>query len=122
MKDSRTYYLFLGILVFVVIVCSYVHTIFPVMDDDEYFVDENNVIHNTPCPYKGVPWFTKKQSKYEFIKNGDWEFCNECFSEDEISKLMMLHECNIELYIDNLLHKGASTEYIDSKLEEMKLE
>ncbi len=122
MSDTKVYAIFILALLAVATIIGYSHTIFPVMDDDEFFVDKNDVIHNNRCPYKEVPFFTTKRSKYEFIKERDWGFCNECFSKDEVSKLMMMHECNVKMYIDRLQRAGASTEYIDNKLEEMGLE
>lgn len=122
MSDTKVYAIFILALLAVATIIGYSHTIFPVMDDDEFFVDKNDVIHNGGCPYKGVPFFTTKRSKYEFIKERDWVFCNECFSKAEISKLMMLHDCNVEVFIDRLQKAGASTEYIDNRLEEMGLE
>lgn len=122
MSDTKVYAIFLITLFVVAAIIGCSHTIFPIMDDDEYFVDKNDVIHNGGCPYNGVPFFTTKRSKYEFIKEGDWTFCNECFSKDEISKLMILHDCNVEMFIDRLQKAGASTEYIDNRLGEMGLE
>lgn len=122
MSDTKVYAIFVIALFVVAAIIGYGYIIFPVMDDDEYFVDKNDVIHNNRCPYRDVPFFTTKRSKYEFIKEGDWVFCNECFSKDEISKLMMLHDCNVELYIDRLQKAGASTEYIEKELEKMGLE
>lgn len=67
------------------------------MDDDEYFVDKNSIIHNNCCPYKSVPWFTAKKSKYDFIQREDQQFCKECFSNKEIQKMMQLNEFNSQI-------------------------
>lgn len=121
-NDTKVYILFVCALCVVAIIVANAHTILPVMDDDEFFVDENKMIHNKHCPYKSVPWFAEKKSKYDFIKLADWDFCDECFSKNEISKLMTLHHCNVELYIERLHRNGATEEYIDNRLKEMKLE
>ena len=119
MNNTKTYIAFIGILFIVVaIVCSS-PTILPVMDDDEYFVDENGVIHGESCPYRDVPWFTKKHSKYDILIMEDQEICREClFLEDD--KLMMLHDINIEKEISRLKRAGASEEYISDKMKKYK--
>lgn len=122
MSDTKVYVIFVCALFVVSFIIGNAHTIFPVMDDDEYFVDENDVIHNGQCPYRSVPMFTKKRSKYDFVKNGDWTFCNECFSDEEIGTLMMLHDRNLKLYIERLEKLGASDGYIFNKLNKMNLE
>jgi hypothetical protein len=45
------------------------------------------------------------------------EFCHECFIDEEIDKLMTIHDCNIENEISRLKRVGANEEYIKTKLE-----
>lgn len=118
MSSSKVYYTFLAILFTGLIIVGYAHTIFPVMSDDEFFVDKNNVIHNKKCTYKDIPWFTVKPSKYDFVKKDDWVFCKECFSEIEIKKLMMIHDYNLKSEEVRLKSIGADDEYIKSKMEQ----
>lgn len=113
----KAYLLFLSSLLVISFFYNYSHTIFPVMEYDEYFVDENGVIHNKSCQYRSVPWFTTKPNKYDFIKMKGQEFCDECFSRLEISKMNMLHEYNIQERINHLKGSGAPEEYIDNELE-----
>lgn len=117
-SDSKVYYTFLVLLFSGLIIASYAHTIFPTMGDDDFFVDKNEVIHNKRCPYKNVPWFTNKPSKYDFIKKIEWKFCKECFSEIEIEKLMMIHEYNLDIEEVRLIKAGADDEYINNKMKQ----
>lgn len=117
MSDRKVYYAFLIVLFGGLIITSCARTIFPIMGYDEYFVDENEIIHNKNCPYKNAPWFTNKPSKYDFMKMPQQKFCRECFIDEEINKLMMIHDCNIENEISRLERAGADEEYIKTKLE-----
>lgn len=117
MSERKTFYKFLTLLILELIIVSNAHTIFPIMNDYEYFVDKNDIIHNNACPYRSVPWFTRKQSKYVFMKTHRQEFCNECFIDDEIGKLMIIHYCNIKNEISRLKRYGADEEYIRTTLE-----
>lgn len=116
MSDRKVYYTFLVVLFVGLTIASCAHTIFPIMRHDEYFVDENETIHNKNCPYKSIPWFTSKPSKYDFMKMPQQEFCRECFIDEEIDKLMTIHDCNIENEISRLKRVGADEEYIKTKL------
>lgn len=116
-SDNKVYYTFLAVLFIALIVVSNAHTIFPIMGDDDFFVDKNNVIHNKRCPYRDVPWFTIKPSKYDFMKKVEWEFCRECFSKFEIEKLMMIHEYNLDMEEARLINAGADDEYINDKMQ-----
>lgn len=115
-SDTKTYFKFLGILAIVVIITSNASFIFPFMGDDKYFVDKNGFIHDNHCPYKEVPWFTHKHSKYDFIMKTDQEICRECLLLEE-DKLMQLHYINIEEEIKRLLLNGADDEYIKNRLK-----
>lgn len=116
-SDTKTYFKFLGILAIVVIITSNASFIFPFMGDDKYFVDKNGFIHDNHCPYKEVPWFTHKHSKYNILIKADQEICHECllFEED---KLIMLHCANIEHFVFCLRANGAPEGYIENKLKD----
>lgn len=116
MSDKKVYYTFLGFLAVVIAVMSYARVIFPIMGDAEYFVDKNNIIHNKNCPYKNVPWFTAKHNKYNFIKETEQEFCDECFLDEEVYKLKVLSEINLADEALRLERAGASKDYIETKL------
>ena len=116
MKYSKAYGLFLFALAVGIAVMSCADRIFPVMSDDEYFVDENGIIHNNRCPYRHVPWFTSKKSKYDFMKETEQEFCNECFTHEEERKMMLLHGINLNNEALRLERLGASEEYINERL------
>lgn len=118
MSGKKVYYIFFAILVVGLIITSYARTIFPIMGYDEFFVDENEIIHNKSCPYKDIPWFTKKQGKYDFMKEPQQEFCRECFLDEEIDKLLMIHDYNIKNEELRLKRAGANEEYIKAKLGE----
>lgn len=117
-SDSKIYYTFLAMIFIAVIIMSNASTIFPIMGDDDFFVDNNEVIHNKRCPYRDVPWFTSKPCKYGFMKKVEWEFCRECFSETEIEKLMMIHEYNLDMEEARLMNAGANDEYIKNKMKQ----
>lgn len=117
MSDSKIYYLFLLILFGVCALVHYSRTIFPIMDYDEYFVDKYGTIHNKDCSYKSVPWFTKKESKYDFIKKKGQKYCQECISSFDEEKMEDLHQLNVEHRILYLRSRGATQEYIDKELE-----
>lgn len=87
------------------------------MDDDEYFIDEYGNIHGDNCPYKSIPWFTKKYSKYDILIKEDQEICSECllFEED---KLYMLHRVNLKDEILRLKRGGATEDYIKNRMQE----
>lgn len=116
MKETKVFYSFLLILVGVFVLVYYSRYIFPIMRHDEYFVDGNGEIHNKDCPYKSVPWFTKKASKYDFIKQKGQVCCNECFSRYDEEKMDALHQFNVEDRISFLRANGAPQEYIDNEL------
>lgn len=115
-SDTKTYMFVVGAILFVYFIVANAHTIFPVMDEDEFFVDKYWCMHNKNCPYKSVLWFKIKKSKYDFMKNKDWKFCSECFSDDEIEKMMILHHYNVRNYIEYLQINGATDEYIEGEL------
>lgn len=84
------------IVLVLIVVCEFPYkTVFPFMSDDEYFIDKYGNIHGNNCPYKGVPWFTRKFSKYDLILLKDQEICRECLLPEE-DKLNTLHEINME--------------------------
>ena len=109
--------IFVIILLTLMVIINNAKTILPIMNDDEFFVDENNIIHNTSCPYKHVPWFTKKQSKYKFLKYPEWEFCDDCFRDSEIEKLEIINSYNKDILIEFLKVNGASNKEIEDKLQ-----
>lgn len=115
--ESKTFCKIICILVIVVTIISNVSFIFPFMSDDEYFVDKYGNIHGDKCPYKEVPWFTQKHSKYDIIIKSDQEICRECLLYEE-DKLMELHYINIEEEIKGLQLNGADDEYIENRLKQ----
>lgn len=115
--DVKTYFKFLCILAIVAIIISNASFIFPFMGDDMYFVDKYSNIHGNKCPYKEVPWFTKKHNKYNIIIKSDQEICRECLLYEE-DKLMELHYINIEEEIKRLKRSGAPDEYIENRLKQ----
>lgn len=117
MSDRKTYFIFLSVLASIMIFVSYAHTIFPVMDDDEFFVDKYGTIHGKYCPYKDVPWFTQKHSKYDILMKNDQDICNECLLHEK-SKLYTLHAFNFKEKILQLKREGAPEEYISNTMEE----
>ena len=114
---NKTYLIFICIISFIAMILINSHTIFPKMDSDEYFIDDINVIHNSACPHKAVPWFSIKHSKYLFLKEPNQEFCSTCFFSEEITKLMMLHHNNLKQEILRLERCGAPDDYIDMKIQ-----
>ena len=116
-NDTKTYLKFLCILAIVVIIIFGASFIFPFMSDDEYFVDKYGNIHGNKCPYKEVPWFTTKHSKYDLIIKSDQEICKECLLYEE-DKLMELHYINIEEEIKGMQLNGADDEYIENRLKQ----
>lgn len=116
MNDKKVYYSFIVFVIAIITVMSYARAIFPIMQYDEYFIDKNGIIHNKSCPYKSIPWFSKKFSKYDFMKENQQEFCNECFIDEEIEKLMILSEINLDNEALRLKQAGASDDYIITKL------
>lgn len=116
MTDAKTYYKFFVILAVVAILIYLLPTILPIMDDDEYFVDKNGIIHGDNCPYKSVPWFTQKYSKYNILIKQDQEICKECLLPEE-DKLWDLHYINLELKNLSLRRNGAPEDYIKQKLK-----
>lgn len=115
----KQYFAFLGILLGILILYSNASTILPIMDDDEYFVDDCGIIHGSNCPYKNIPWFTTKHSKYEILIKADQDICKECLLLEE-EKLWNLHSVNIELLENRLIRNGASDDYIDCEIEKYK--
>ena len=113
----KKYIIFLVIIVGIIIVFSNLSTILPIMDNDEYFIDENNIIHGSDCPYKNVPWFTTKHSKYNLLLRKDQEICRDCLLFEE-EKLWELHYINIDLRIKELRANGATENYIEKKMQE----
>ena len=95
----------------------YGHFIFPIMDKDEYFIDNNNFIHNDNCHCRSVPWFTEKHKKYDFLKEHNYYFCSVCFTADEKDKMYVIHKMNIIEMIYSLIRAGAPDDYIEKKLK-----
>lgn len=112
MSDKVIFTVFICIIIFIIVVNECGQTIFPIMDDDEYFVDEYNCIHGNNCPYQSVPWFSQKHSKYDILIKKEHEICKECLSFEE-DKLMELHYINLDLREKSLRINGASEEYIE---------
>lgn len=94
MEGSKAYALFLLALTAIAITIHSLPTILPIMDDDEYYVDKNGVLHDKYCPYSKIPWFTQKHSKYDILIEADQTLCMECLSYDE-DKLYVLHKLNL---------------------------
>ncbi len=117
MSDTKVYFSFLGILLAGYLLIANSTTIFPFMDDDEYFVDEQENIHGCNCPYRSTPWFTRKHSKYDILIEKDQEICRECLLYEE-DKLWELHYINLELKEKSLKINGASEDYIKNKMQE----
>ena len=92
------------------------HTIFPVIDDDEYFVDKYDIVHNGRCPDVAVPWFQTKAPKFYFIKNKNWIFCDKCFSAVEQQQMYAMHTYNLKIIVQELRKKGSSNEEIQRVL------
>lgn len=93
MSDGKFYIVFVLSIFLILIFIKSFHTIFPFMDDDEYFVDEYGCIHGNGCPYNSAPWFTIKHSKYNFLMEEGQEICRECLLLEE-DKLMNIDEIN----------------------------
>lgn len=87
------------------------------MGDDKYFVDKYGNIHGDNCPYKSIPWFSKKYSKYDILIKKDQEICRECLLYEE-DKLWELHYINLELRKKYLRINGATEDYIEKKMQE----
>lgn len=119
MSSAKTYFKFLGILVTLAIVIFLLPTILPVMDDDEYFIDNNGYIHENDCPLRKNPWFTKKYSKYDILIKEDQEICSECLLFEK-EKLYLLHRVNLKDEILRLRRAGATEEYISNKMKDYK--
>lgn len=99
--------------VLLILVLFNAKTIFPFVGDCEYYeekgrVDRNIsyvVIHNAQCPLNHSKWFTRKENKYNILVKQDADFCDECFDEYEIRKLIMLHKLNLrDLYLRYRTH------------------
>jgi len=98
--------------------------IFPVMDDDEYFIEHKkskediswDVIHNNCCPRCEVPWFTRKHSKYRVIIEKSWSFCTECFSKDDVEIMIFISDINLESLTRKYEHSKYTQRYTDSVL------
>ena len=86
------------------------------MGYDKYFIDEYGYIHGKNCPYRKVPWFTKKHSKYDILIEKEQEICRECLFLEE-DKLWELHSINLELKQSSLRYNGASEDYIQKKIK-----
>lgn len=119
MSDSLKYILFVVGMVIAVNHASIFHFILPIMDSDEYFVD-NNCIHRKGCPYKGIPCFTKKHSKYNILIEREQYLCDECMSDDEKRKLWKLHDFNKYEFAKYLMKEELSADEIKSYLEKYK--
>ena len=115
-NDTKTYLKFLCILAIVVIIISGASFIFPFMSDDEYFVDKYGNIHGNKCPYKEVPWFTTKHSKYDILIEEEQEICDECLFIEK-DKLIMIHFANIEELVLCLRINGAPEDYIEKRIK-----
>ena len=97
MKDTIKY---IGLIISIIILFEWGSTIFPFMNDNEYFVDKYGNIHGYNCPYKGVPWFTRKHSKYDILIEKNQQICRECLLHEE-DKIWDLHYTNLELRAKN---------------------
>lgn len=115
-SDIKIYFIIIGVILLLCILFSNMHTILPIIDDDEYFVDEYGNIHGESCPYKSVPWFTTKHSKYNILIIKGQKICRECLLLEE-DKLLILHDVNVENEINRLRRAGASEEYINNKID-----
>ena len=115
MDDLKAYLSFFGVIALVVVLSANISSILPIMDDDEYFVDEYGNIHGNGCPYMSVPWFTRKSSKYDILIKNDEKICGECLLLEE-DKLMWLHNLNLDAERLRLERAGAPDEYIENKL------
>lgn len=116
MGDTKAYCLFVLVLFGIGEFATNFRTIFPIMDYDEYFVDKYGTIHNKNCPYKSVPWFTKKEPKYDIMRKKGQRYCNECVSAFDEGKMEDLHLFNVENRMSYLRSRGATQEYIDKEL------
>lgn len=116
----KTLVIFLCVMFLVLALVKNFYTIFPVMPDDNYFVDKNNQIHNNSCPCRSVPWFTVKRSKYKFMKHKDWDFCSECFTSEEIDKLYVISDCNIDIFVIRLENLGYKDDYINETIKNLE--
>lgn len=114
-NNIKTYFIFLSILAVFAIVVFSLPTMLPIMDDDEYFIDNNGYIHENDCPLRKNPWFTRKYSKYDILIEEDQEICGECLSFEK-DKLFMLHRINLKEEILRLKRAGATEEYISDKM------
>lgn len=114
-NNIKTYFIFLSILAVLAIVVFSLPTMLPIMDDDEYFIDNNGYIHENDCPLRKSPWFTRKYSKYDILIEEDQEICGECLSFEK-DKLFMLHRINLKEEILRLKRAGATEEYISDKM------
>lgn len=90
--------------------------IFPLIDDDEYFVDEYGCCHDNNCSLRDVPWFTKKYNKYDFLLKHGQKICRECLLLEE-NKLWRLHYINLELREQTLRYNGATEDYIEKEMQ-----
>lgn len=116
-SDGAVYFTFLAVLACITLLVCQLQTILPVMGDDKYFVDKYGNIHGDNCPYKSIPWFSKKYSKYDILIKKDQEICRECLLYEE-DKLWELHYINLELRKKYLRINGATEDYIEKKMQE----
>ena len=119
LSDGQLYFTVVGIICSIALFAYLSHTIFPFMDDDEYFIDKYGCIHGKNCPRKSVPWFTIKHSKYDFLIEEEQEICSDCLYLEE-EKLMMLHKINLKEEILRLKRIGVQEDYIKSELRKYK--
>ena len=116
-SDGAVYFTFLVVLASIILLVCQLPTILPVMSDDKYFVDKYGNIHGDNCPYKSIPWFSKKYSKYDILIKKDQEICRECLLYEE-DKLWELHYINLELRKKYLRINGATEDYIEKEMQE----
>lgn len=129
------FYLFGIYLIGYIVVVSY-RNILPFVAEDEYYISETilkedkNIrwkeVHSRECRHHrgSKSWFKTKHSKYDFILEDDTYICNECFTEEEAEKMLMLHKFNIEsLYRikKQLAQYGWSQEKIDEEMRQYNL-
>lgn len=94
-------------------------TIIPYVADGEYYYhyyyrNYGRIHRRALCESSSPPWFTRKYVLFDFIRERDSEFCEECFSDSDIKKLHILHKINLKKKINYLRGDGASEEYINN--------
>lgn len=116
--------IYLGYIMTMLAICiflSFVRTIFPYVEEDEFFVDKYGEIHGKYCPKEDAPWFTTKYDRYNILIERDQYICNECLSFEE-DKLFMLHKYNLKKRIQFLKSEGLSVEEISDDIKIYKVD